>query len=139
MMNKLARMLIPAACLVITGWEADAAVYGASQSFEIVADGVVSSDLAAPPGFFDDIPAGTTIDLSSQYDDTAAVVGSQCLNPMDPSDCYPVYGGGAFSMTIGADQVDSNQFSGGGPFVIQDDQWLYSVTLGALPPRRPHP
>ena len=133
-MNKLALMLIPAACLLITGWEADAAVYGASQSFEIVADGVVSPDLAAPAGFFADIAVGTEIELVSQYDDTASVALSQCFNPMDPSDCYPVYGGGSFLMTIGSDQVDRNQLIDGGPFVTQDDQWLFSATLGALPP-----
>ena len=104
--------------------------YSGSHTFQIVADGVVDSRVSAPAGFFDVFPVGTSVSVSTQYDDSASPILSQCYSSSDPSDCYPVYGGGSFSMTLGADLVDSSSLSSGGPFVVLEDQWMYSPVLG---------
>ena len=80
---------------VTLGSAAQAAVFSDAGTYRIVADGVVTNALTAPPGFFDDIPVGSPVSFASQYDDTATPVLNQCFNPNDPAQCYPVYGGGA--------------------------------------------
>ena len=113
---------------------ASALVFSDFQQLEIAADGVISSDLLAPPGFFDDIPVGTPVQFTSQYDDGADIVLSQCHNPGDPADCYPIYGDGSFSLSILTDVIDSTILNQGGAFVILDDQWSYDPTIGPIQP-----
>jgi hypothetical protein len=112
-----------------------ATVFAGTHSLVIVGDGVVNGGLVAPPGFFDDIPAGTPVIGSSQYDDTASQLFGQCFNPSDPADCYPVYGGGSFSLSIDGVELSTDDFGDGGPFVVLDDQWVFDPATGiGLPP-----
>ena len=131
---SLALPFVSAICLGATS--AAATVFGAPHSLVIVGDGAPNTGgLVAPPGFFDDIPVGTPVTGSSQYDDTAPQLLAQCFNPSDPTDCYPVYGGGSFSLGIGGAELSMSDFGNGGPFVILDDQWVYDPSGGTpLPP-----
>ena len=81
--------------------------YSGSHTFQIVANGVVDPRVSAPAGFFDVFPVGTSVSVSTQYDDSAIPNLSQCYNASDPSDCYPVYGGGSFSMILGTSTTSS--------------------------------
>ena len=102
-----------------------ATVFNGTHSLVIVGDGVEAGGLTAPPGFFADFPIGTAVVGSSQYDDTAPQTFSQCFNPNDAADCYPVYGGGTFELTIGAATLSSADLDEGGPYIILDDDWSY--------------
>ena len=78
LMRVLALLLISA--LSLASSSAFATVFAGTHSLVIVGDGVVGGELVAPPGFFDDIPAGTPVIGSSQYDDTAPQLFAQCFN-----------------------------------------------------------
>jgi hypothetical protein len=132
-MRMLALILISA--LSLASSSAFAAVFTGNHSFVIVADAFGTEDVGftAPPGFFEDFPIGTPVQLTSQYDDGASVVLNQCYNPSDPADCYPVFGGGSFSLSILTDVVDSTSLNQGGPFAALDGQWSYDPTVGSFP------
>ena len=101
------------ACVIPCG--AWATVFNGTHSLVIVGDGVEAGGLTAPPGFFSDFPIGTAVVGSSQYDDTAPQTFSQCFNPNDAADCYPVYGGGTFELLeIAAQVLDSRDNIDGG-------------------------
>ena len=131
-MRVLALLLISA--LSLASSSAFATVFAGTHSLVIVGDGVVGGELVAPPGFFDDIPAGTPVIGSSQYDDTAPQLFAQCFNPSDPADCYPVYVGGSFSLSIDGVELSTDDFGYGGPVVVLDDQWLWDYATGVLLP-----
>jgi len=134
-LNPFARVAVASLVFAVTfGSVARAAVFSDAGTYRIVADGVVTNALTAPPGFFDDIPVGSPVSFASQYDDTATPVLNQCFNPNDPAQCYPVYGGGAFSLSLGGDVIDSASLVDGGPFIALDDNWFSDPTAGTIPP-----
>ncbi len=72
---------------------------------------------ALPPG--DEVPAQFYADLAgaffgtSSYDDSVPLLGFQCLNPVDGTDCYGLFGGAAgvdVSLSI---TIDGTTFTGG--------------------------
>lgn len=110
-------------------------VFGGSHSLFLVPDGVIDGGLVAPDGFFDDISPGTPIMGTSQYDAAAPLLFEQCFNPSDPTQCYPVFGGGEFDISIGGEQIRTDDFGMGGPYIIPDDRWVFDpATFMPLPP-----
>lgn len=110
---------------------ARATVFSGTHSLVIVGDGVEDGGFTAPAGFFDDVPVGTEVTGFSDYNDGASVLFSQCFNPNDGSQCYPVYGGGSFDLAIGAETLSSIALDEGGAFVILDDVWSFNPSTAA--------
>lgn len=128
-MRTLVLMLL--ATISLASSSAYSTVFTGNHSLLIVADGVEDGGFTAPPGFFDDVPVGTSVTGFSEYNDAASVLFSQCFNPNDGSQCYPVYGGGTFDLAIGAQTLSSIVLDEGGPFVILDDVWSYNPSTAA--------
>ena len=112
---------------------ADSTILSGSHTLYIAPDGLLSASAShlAPAGFFDEFPVGTQLNLTTQYDDAGPLLFEQCLNPAQPSVCYPIYGGAEITLSFGSQVVTTSDFYGSGTAVIPSDRWLADPSIQA--------
>ncbi|MCH2187567.1 hypothetical protein MK280_17065, partial [Myxococcota bacterium] len=56
---------------------------------------------------------------------------SQCLNPAEPSVCYPVYAGSLFTLTLAGESLPTADFLGSGGAVVPGNRWGWDPSIGS--------